>query len=92
MRRQENTTLHLQTGEIVEVRSAEEILRTLDADCTIDALPFMPEMLQYCGKRFRVYKRADKSCDTITQTGSRRMYDTVHLDGIRCTGEAHPDA
>jgi hypothetical protein len=89
MRHHENTALHLLAGEIVEVRSAEEIYRTLDADGSHDALPFMPEMLQYCGKRFRVYKRSDKSCDTITQTGSRRMHDTVHLDGIRCTGEAH---
>ena len=33
----------------------------------------MPEMLQYCGKQFTVYKRADKACDTVGKTGSRRM-------------------
>src|ERR1700751_5226290 len=49
----------------------------------------MPEMLEYCGKRFRVYKRAHKTCDPGTMTGSRRMEDTVHLDQIRCNGAAH---
>ena len=29
------------------------------------ALPFMPEMLAHCGKRFRVSARAYKACDTI---------------------------
>jgi len=49
----------------------------------------MPEMLQYCGQRFRVYKRADKACDTVRKTGSRRMMHAVHLEGARCDGSAH---
>jgi len=73
----------------VEVLSEEEILRTLDAKGRLDALPFMPEMLQYCGKRFRVYKRADKTCDTIDNAGSRRMRGAVHLEDLRCDGAAH---
>ena len=39
--------LDLKVGDIVEVRSEAEILATLDADGALDALPFMPEMLQY---------------------------------------------
>jgi hypothetical protein len=81
--------LNLRPGDIVEVRSAQEILTTLDERGGIDGMPFMPEMLDYCGKRFRVWKRADKTCDTITLTGSRRLYDTVHLETSRCSGEAH---
>jgi hypothetical protein len=46
-------------------------------------------MFEFCGKQFRVYKRADKTCDTIYNTGSRRMWDTVHLDDLRCSGSAH---
>lgn len=75
--------------DTVEVRSKDEILATLDRDGTLDALPFMPEMFQYCGRRFTVFKRADKTCDTIDKTGGRRMYDAVHLDGVRCDGSAH---
>lgn len=56
----------------------------------MENLPFMPEMLQYCGERFLVYKRADKTCDTITgQYYSRRMHDAVHLADLRCDGSAH---
>ena len=81
--------LNLRAGEVVEVRSPPEILLTLDRDGALDALPFMPEMLDACGKRFRVYKRADKTCDTIQRNGNRRMRNTVHLAGLRCGGEAH---
>ena len=49
----------------------------------------MPEMLQYCGQRFTVYKVAHKLCDTMTRTGMRRMRDAVHLAGVRCDGQAH---
>lgn len=81
--------LRLRAGDAVEVHSEEEILATLDDHGAVDGQLFMPEMLEYCGKRFRVYKRADKTCDTITLTGARRMYDTVHLEGLRCNGQAH---
>jgi len=83
------TTLNLRAGEWVEVRSAEEIFATLDEKGALDALPFMPEMLKYCGKRFSVFKRAHKTCDTIEKTGLRRMKNTVHLEGLRCDGEQH---
>jgi hypothetical protein len=82
-------SLELRVGDLVEVRSESEILATLDEQGTVGGMPFMPEMLEYCGKRFRVAKRADKSCDTITLTGLRRLYNTVHLEGLRCSGAAH---
>jgi hypothetical protein len=81
--------LRLTVGDLVEVRSEQEILETLDEQGTVDGLPFMPEMLGYCGKRFRVEKRADKTCNTITVMESRRIYDAVHLEGLRCDGSAH---
>jgi hypothetical protein len=81
--------LNLRPGELVEVRSGAEILATLDASGRLDSQPFMPEMLKFCGKQFRVYKRADKSCDTISSSGSRRMWNTVYLDDLRCDGAAH---
>lgn len=73
----------------MQIRSAEEILATLDADADLGALPFMPEMLQFCGRTLTVSKRADKTCDTIEWTGLRRMDETVHLAGLRCDGSAH---
>lgn len=81
--------LNLHVGDLVEVRSEEEILATLDDYGAVNGLPFMPEMLEYCGRQFRVGKRADKTCNTITVMESRRLYDTVHLEDVRCTGAAH---
>src|SRR5436309_2501041 len=61
--------LGLRVGELVEVRGAEEILATLDERGELENLPFMPEMLAYCGKRLTVHKVAHKVCDTITRGG-----------------------
>ena len=33
----------------------------------LDGLPFMPEMLAFCGQSLRVAKRADKTCDSIAE-------------------------
>src|SRR2546425_7542236 len=76
-------------GDWVEVRSKEEILRTLDKRGELDNLPFMPEMLEFCGKRLRVASSAHKSCDTVTPAGGLRLDDAVHLEGVRCNGAAH---
>lgn len=83
--------LNLRAGDEVEVRSREEILATLDEKGALEGLPFMPEMLASCGRRFRVGKRAHKGCDTIHKTGNRRMHAAVHLEGAasRCDGAAH---
>lgn len=81
--------LDLVANELVEVRSREEILSTLDQNGKLDSMPFMPEMLQYCGKRFRVFKRADKTCDNIKQWSMRRVKNAVHLTGVRCDGRSH---
>ena len=80
----------LRAGDVVRVRTKEEILATLDETGRLGALPFMPEMLAFTGQELTVFKRADKTCDTITQTGTRRrMENTVHLVGARCDGSAH---
>lgn len=79
----------LRAGDWVKVRSKEEILRTLDANGRLDELPFMPEMLAYCGKVMRVGKRAHKTCDPAVGIGGRKMSSTVHLGNIRCNGAAH---
>jgi hypothetical protein len=83
----------LAAGDWVEVRPKEEILATLDENGQLQGLPFMPEMLRFCGQRFQVVKRAGKTCsETVGSTGlayvSRRLRDTVHLEH-RCDGSAH---
>jgi hypothetical protein len=77
------------SGDWVEVRSKEEILATLDERGCVDGMPFMPEMLQFCGRRLQVFKRAHKTCDTVNKTGGRRLTAAVHLEEARCDGAAH---
>jgi hypothetical protein len=78
----------LRAGDWVEVRVREEILRTLDSNAEFDGMPFMPEMFEFCGKRFQVYKRAHKTCDTVFPVRGRRVRNAVHLE-TRCSGLAH---
>jgi hypothetical protein len=79
----------LRRGDVVEVRPPAEILATLDADGTLDGVPFMPELLEHVGRRFTVSRRVEKICDTIGRTGSRRMRETVYLEDLRCNGSGH---
>lgn len=78
-------------GELVEVKSSAEILATLDENGCLDGLPFMPEMLKYCGQRMRVYKAAHKTCDSTFYRDGRYMKDAVFLEDLRCDGTGHAD-
>jgi hypothetical protein len=81
----------LRAGDVVRVRSREEILATLDANGRLEGQPFMPEMLEFAGRELPVSAIAHKTCDTISRpsTGIRQLDHTVHLAGARCDGSAH---
>jgi hypothetical protein len=79
----------LRRGDRVEVKSPIEILATLDAQGTLDGLPFMPEMVAFCGRHLSVDGRAERICDTIAYSGTRRLEDTVLLEDLRCDGSGH---
>src|SRR4029077_19627394 len=55
----------------------------------LENLPFMPEMLKFCGQRLTVDKVAHKLCDTINGSGLHKMENAVHLTDSRCDGTAH---
>ena len=74
-------------GDLVMVRPLDEILATLDEKGTLGKLPFMPEMREFCGRQFRVSRRAFKTC--VDDAEMRRLDDTVFLEEVRCSGEAH---
>ncbi len=75
-------------GEMVEVLSAAEIAATLDGAGALDGVPFMPEMLAFCGRRMKVHRRADKTC-VEGHYGLRKLGGTVLLEAARCDGAAH---
>jgi hypothetical protein len=80
----------LRPGDLVEVRSPEEILRTLDSEGSLDRLPFMPEMVELCGKRLHVARRVLKTCYYGETNGMRKFSDdVVVLEDVRCSGVDH---
>ncbi len=78
----------MHANDWVEIRSKQEILETLDKDGRLDGMPFMPQMFQYCGRRFRVHKSAHKTCDPVYTIASRSIANAVHLN-LRCDGSAY---
>jgi hypothetical protein len=86
-----NRIARLYPGDFVEVKSPDEILQTLDGDGTLDKLPFMPEMIEFCGRKFQVFRRVVKTCSSGTSSTMRAFQadDVVLLDGLRCSGAAH---
>jgi len=74
-------------GDLVEVRPLNEILATLDERGTRENLPFMPEMIAFAGRQFRVSRRAFKTC--VDDAEMRQIDDTVFLENVRCDGVNH---
>jgi 2-polyprenyl-6-methoxyphenol hydroxylase-like FAD-dependent oxidoreductase len=74
-------------GQKVQVKSAAEILATLDGAGALEGVPFMPEMAAFCGAELIIHRRAGITC--VEGQGLRRMTGAVLLDGARCDGAAH---
>lgn len=82
--------LNPQPGELVEVKSLDEILDTLhDRRVGIGrnkGLLFMLPMPNFCGKRYRVYKRLNRIL--LEATGElKKVKNTVLLEGVVCDGK-----
>ena len=73
-------------GQPVTVRSLGEILATLDADAKVDGLPFMPEMVPYCGQSFRVLSRVEKIVNEKTGQMMNLPNPCIILEGVTCSG------
>ncbi len=84
-RKTDTAELDLQPGELVEVRSAEEIKATLDSEGRNRGLTFEPEMLRCCGRRYRVLTPVRRII--VETTGKMvELTNTVILDGVTCQG------
>ena len=81
-------TQKLKVGDWVEVRSKEEILRTLDEQGRLDGMPFMPEMFAFCGRDSRFTSEHTRPATRSFRSGDGGLKDTVHLE-TRCDGQAH---
>lgn len=83
----ERCSLNLQPGDWVEVLSVREIASTLDSNGKCKGLFFMPEMEQYCGKKFKIFKRAEKIKLESTGELRRLRSPSFFLEGVYCNGE-----
>jgi hypothetical protein len=81
----EDAVLDLKPGDLVQVKSLEEILKTLDAKGRYHGLVFTPEMKKHCGKPYRVYKRLELMFDEYHKS-QRRLKNTVLLENVVCEG------
>jgi hypothetical protein len=76
-------------GDMMQVRSLQEIQATLDQSGCLEGLPFMQEMEQFCNQRFHVHRCVDKVWDYGRSYRLRRIQDVVLLAAVRCDGSAH---
>jgi hypothetical protein len=80
--------LGLRPGDLVEVRSKDEIMAALGPNNKNRGLIFDGEMLQYCGRRGRVLKTVEKIIEE--NTGRMiRLRDCVIIDQFNCVGRYH---
>jgi hypothetical protein len=79
----------LRPGDWIQVQSAAAIGNAIDTDGTTDGLPFMPEMLEYCGQRFQIARFANKVCANVGNVEIREMQNVVVLKMNRCDGCFH---
>jgi hypothetical protein len=79
--------LDLQPGELVEVKSREEIALTLSPGGKHRGLWFDREMLPLCGRTFRVRRRIQRIIDERDGRMIEMKNDCVTLEGGVCSGE-----
>ena len=76
--------LDLQAGDLVRVKSYEEILATLDVGLSNRGLTFDAELVPFCGKVFRVSTRVERFVDEKTGKMRRMNTPAVILEGVTC--------
>lgn len=75
----------LEAGDLVRVRSKEEVMKTLNRWNQLKGCSFMEEMLPYCGTTQRVLKRVQKFLDERDYL-TKKCSGIVILDGVFCEG------
>jgi len=76
---------HLNAGDLVRVRSREEIQATLDRWRSLKGCGFLDEMAGYCGTNQRVLKRVERFIDERDYR-LKKASGIVLLDGLLCSG------
>ena len=81
--------LDLQPGELVRIKSKEEIVRTLDTKRLNRGMGFEEEMARSCGRTARVIRRVDRCIDEKTGRMLTMKNSCIVLEGVVCGGVYH---
>lgn len=76
-----------QVGDLVRIKSREDILDTLSADGKNRGLWFDREMLPFCGQTATVKSRVERFIDEPTGELIVLRSDCYILDGVACSGD-----
>lgn len=76
---------NLQPGDVVRIRSKEEIQSTLDRWNQLKGCAFMGEMWQHCGTEHKVFKLVKKFLDERDYL-IKKCSGIVILEGVYCEG------
>jgi hypothetical protein len=79
-------TLDLQPGELVRIKSHEEILRTLNTSSMNRGLYWDAEEVPYCGGTYPVLRRVNMIIDEKTGRMQEMKTPCVILDSVVCQG------
>lgn len=81
----------IKRNQLIKIRPRNEIIKTLDKDGCLNGLPFMPEMIQYCGQIHKVNKVLEKICHDVLPSDMRQFAhnDVLILEGLYCDGLYH---
>ena len=82
-------TLGLLPGELVRVKTKDQIVATLDASNRNRGLSFDVEMLKYCGRTARVQRRVDQIIDERTGEMIRTKVPCIILQDVTCAADFH---
>jgi hypothetical protein len=78
-------TIPLQPGDLVRVKTKNEIQKTLNRWNQLGGCGFMEEMWPYCGTTQRVFKRVSRFLDERDYR-IKKSRQVVILEGVYCTG------
>jgi hypothetical protein len=81
--------LGLQPGDLVRVKSREEIVATLDTGNKNRGMTFDGEMLRHCGREARVLRRVEHIIDEATGRMLHFSNPCIVLEDVVCTGSFH---
>jgi hypothetical protein len=81
--------LDLVPGELVQIKTVEEIKATLDANQKNRGLYFDQEMLPFCEHTFQVRRRVTQIIEEPTGKMIKIPGDCIVIEGTACTGKYH---